>query len=225
LLVTKLLHNTTCSSQTDGKTEVTNRTLSALLRTLVQKNLKEWDLKLPHAKFAHNKTAAIAAGCSLFEALYRINPLTLIDLIPLPVHCKVSFEAEKGAKEMKKLHEHIRAHIEKVNEAYKIKANKNKKGVEYQRGDLAWLHLRKERFPTRRKSKLMLRRDRPFKVLAKVGASVYKLEFSEDMAISATFNVDDLSPYVEDKINYGDLRANPFEGREDDVGHTPVQGL
>jgi len=53
---------------------------------------------------------------------------------------------------MKKLHEQIRAHIEKVNEAYKIKANKNRKGMEYQPGDLVWLHLRKEMFPTRRKS-------------------------------------------------------------------------
>jgi len=31
------------------------------------------------------------------------------------------------------------------------------------------------------------------------------------MAISATFNVGDLSPYVEDKIDYGDLRANPLK--------------
>jgi len=56
---------------------------------------------------------------------------------------------------MKKLHEQIRAHIKKVNEAYKIKANKNRKIVEYQPGDLIWLHLGKERFPIRRKSKLM----------------------------------------------------------------------
>jgi len=68
--------------------------------------------------------------------LYRINPLTPIDLIQLPIDCKVSFEAEKRAKEMKKLHEHIKAHIEKVNEAYKTKANKNRRGVEYKRGDL-----------------------------------------------------------------------------------------
>ena len=73
----------------------------------------------------------MASGCSPFEALYGINPLTPIDLIPLPTKCKVSFEAKKRAKEMKKLHEHIRAHIEKVNQAYKAKANKNRKGVEY----------------------------------------------------------------------------------------------
>jgi len=73
------------------------KTLSTLLRTLVQKNLKEWDLKLPHVEFAYNITLASACGCSPFEALYGINPLTSIDLIPLPTECKVSFEDEKAA--------------------------------------------------------------------------------------------------------------------------------
>ena len=125
---------------------------------------------------------------------------------------QVSFEAEKRAKEIKKLHEHIKAYIEKVNKAYMIKANKNRNGMEYQPGDLTWLHLRKERFPTRRKSKLMSRRDGPFKVLAKVGTNAYKLELPGEMANLATFNVGDLSSNVEDNINFGNLRANPFKG-------------
>jgi len=37
---------------------------------------------------------------------------------------------------MKKLHEQIRAHIEMINEVYKAKANKNRKGVKYQPEDL-----------------------------------------------------------------------------------------
>jgi len=137
---------------------------------MVQKTLKEWDLKLPHAEFAYNIAPTRATGCSPFEALHGINPLTPIDLIPLPTTCKVSFEAEKSAKEMKKLHEQIRAHIENVNEAYKRQANKNRKGMDYRPGDLIQLHLMKERLTSRTKSKLMFRGDGPFKVLAKVGA-------------------------------------------------------
>jgi len=133
-----------------------------------------------------------------------------IDLERLQRHNVVA--SLSRAKEMKKLHGQIRAHIEKVNEAYKAKANKNRKGVEYQPRDPVWLCLRKERFPTRRKSKLMSREDGSFNVLAKVGANTYKLELHADTTVSATFNVDDLNPYVKDDIDFGDLRETPFKG-------------
>ena len=68
-----------------------------------------------------------------------------------------------------------------------------------------------------RKSKLMARGDGPFKVLAKVGAIACKLELPGDMAVSATFNVGDLSPYVEDEIEFGELRENLLIGGEDDA--------
>jgi len=42
-----------------------------------------------------------------------------------------------------------------VNEQYKSKANKNRYHLEFNLGDLIWLHLRKERFSSRRKNKLM----------------------------------------------------------------------
>ena len=84
---------------------------------------------------------------------------------------------------MKKLHEQIRAYIEKVNKADKGQANKNKREVEYQPGDLIWIHLRKEKFHTRRKSKLIARGDGPFRLLAKIEANAYKLELLGDMVV------------------------------------------
>jgi hypothetical protein len=42
-LGTKLLFSTTCHPKTDGQTEVVNRTLSQLLRTMIKKNLREWE--------------------------------------------------------------------------------------------------------------------------------------------------------------------------------------
>jgi len=37
---TNLLFSTTCHPQTNGKTEVVNKTLTQMLRSIIQKNLK-----------------------------------------------------------------------------------------------------------------------------------------------------------------------------------------
>src|SRR4029079_8283196 len=124
LLGTKLLFSTSHHPQTDGQTEVTNKTLITLLRSMVSKSLKDWDLKLPHAEFAYNRAPSYATGCSPFYTCYGVNPLSPIELIPLPLESRVSLEAETKAKEIKKLHEQIKAKIEKTNELYKAKANK-----------------------------------------------------------------------------------------------------
>jgi hypothetical protein len=50
------LFSTTCHPQTDGQTEVVNRTLTQLLRTVIQKNLKTWEDCLPFIEFAYNRT-------------------------------------------------------------------------------------------------------------------------------------------------------------------------
>ena len=46
----------------------------------------------------------------------------------------------------------------------------------------------------------MARSDGPFEVLEKVGSNAYKLQLPADMAVSATFNIGDLSPYMDDNI-------------------------
>ncbi|XP_056695519.1 uncharacterized protein [Spinacia oleracea] len=126
---TKLLFSTSHHPQTDGQTEVTNRTLGTLLRGLVSKTQKDWDVKLAHAEFAYNRSPTYATGHSPFEVVYGINPYLPLDLIPLP---------------------------------------------------LVWVHLRKERFPSKRKNKLMPRAEGPYKVVARVNDNAYKI-FDRDV--------------------------------------------
>ena len=47
-------------------------------------------------------------------------------------------------------------------------------------GDLVWLHLRNDRFPNERKSKLLPRADGPFKVLERYNNNAYKIDLSRD---------------------------------------------
>lgn len=51
---TELHFSSAYHPQTDGQTEVVNRSLGNLLRCLVGENIKSWDTKLPQAEFAHN---------------------------------------------------------------------------------------------------------------------------------------------------------------------------
>ena len=84
-LGTKLLFSTTCHPQTDGQTEVVNHTLSALLRTMIKKNLKEWEDFLPHVEFAYNRAVHSTTSMCPFEVVYGFKPLALTDLLPLPL--------------------------------------------------------------------------------------------------------------------------------------------
>jgi len=44
----------------------------------------------------------------------------------------------------------------------------------------------------------MPRADGPFEILERVNDNAYKVNFLDDYGVSATFNVADLSPYLED---------------------------
>ena len=106
---TKLLFGITCHPSTDGQMDVTNRTLTTLLRGMVSKCLRDWDVKLAHVEFACNRDASYATSHSPFEVCYGLNPLTPIDLIPIPKEFKVSFEAEAIAKEIKRTYKQVTA--------------------------------------------------------------------------------------------------------------------
>ena len=152
---TQLKFSTSCHPQTDGQTEVTNRTLGTLLRVLVKKNIKSWDDMLPHAEFAFNRAPNKATHLSPFQVVYGHNPKSPLDLIPIPTPTKFSWEAEKRVKEIQDLHVQLRDSIAKANERAMHHANKHKREVHFQPGDLVWIHLRKERFPSKRKTKLI----------------------------------------------------------------------
>jgi len=53
----------------------------------------------------------------------------------------------------------------------------------FQPEDLVWVHLRKERFPSKRRPKLMPRANGPFELLKKVNDSAYKINLLRDYGV------------------------------------------
>ena len=212
-LGTKLLFSTTCHPQTDGQTEVVNRTLSSLLRAIIKKNLKAWEDCLPHVEFAYNRSIHSATKFSPFEIVYGFNPLSPLDLTSLPLSERVNLDGKKKAEFVKMIHEKARLNIERRTKQYVHQANKGRKKVVFQPGDWVWLHLRKDRFPEKRRSKLLPRGDGPFQVVERINDNAYKLDLPGEYGVSASFNVADLSPFdVGD-----DLRTNPSQEGENDA--------
>ena len=145
---------------------------------------------------------------SPFEIVYGFNPLTPLDLLPLPIPEHVNLDGDKKAEYVRTLHEKVRQNIEKRNQQVANQRNKGRTKVVFEPGDWVWLHLRRERFPKQRHSKLQPRGDGPFQVVARVNDNAYKLDLPGEYSVSATFNVSDLVPF---DYEGGDLRANPFE--------------
>ncbi|KAL4318322.1 hypothetical protein GQ457_18G007920 [Hibiscus cannabinus] len=162
--------------ENDGQTEVVNRVLSTLLRAIIQKNLKSWEECLPHVDFAYNRSLHSATQHSPFEVVYGFNPLTPMDLLPLPLDQALNKDGKNKAEYVKKLHQQVRENIEKRTMQYEQQGNKGRRRITFEPGDWVWLHLRKERFPAQRKSKLLPRGDGPFQVVANINDNAYKLD-------------------------------------------------
>ncbi|KAK1609705.1 hypothetical protein QYE76_033378 [Lolium multiflorum] len=210
-LGTKLLFSTTCHPQTDGQTEVVNRTLSQLLRSMIKKNPKEWEECLPHVQFAYNRAVHSTTELCPFEVVYGFKPITPLDLLPLPIHERVNMEASKRVDFVKKIHVKTKELIEKKGKSNAARMNKKRKEMLFKPGDLVWVHFRKDRFPKLRKSKLKPRGASPYKVLAKINDNAYSIDLPEDeFGVSNSFNVADLTPY--DGEDLGASGSTPFEG-------------
>jgi len=60
----------------------------------------------------------------------------------------------------------------------------------------------------------MPRAERPFEVLERINKSAYTINLPGDYGVSATFNVADLAPYLEDET-LENLRENSSQQGED----------
>jgi len=87
----------------------------------------------------------------------------------------------------------VKAQIEKKVEQYARYSNKGRKKMIFKSGDWVWIHLRKNMFTSKRKSKLQERGYCPFQVLERINYTEYKIYLPLVYGVSNTFNVIDLT--------------------------------
>jgi hypothetical protein len=78
------------------------------------------------------------------------------------------------------------------------------------------LHLRKDRFPALRRSKLMPRAAGPFKVLTKINENAYVLDLPAKFGVFTSFNVADLKPYAGEDDELSSRTISVQEGEDDE---------
>ena len=145
MLGTKLKFSTAYHSQTDGQTEVVNRSLGNLLRSLVGDNLTTWDLFIPRAKFAYNASANSTTGMSPFEVAHGLVPRKPLDLVPVDPHIRASEDGVAFAQHVSELHKYIHDRITQQNAAYKQAADSHRRYRSFEVGDQVMVRLRPER--------------------------------------------------------------------------------
>ena len=82
-----------------------NRTLGTLLRSIIQRNLKSWEDCLPFVEFTYNRAVDSVTHGSPFEVVFGFNPLTPMDLCPLPISKLVNVNGESKTEYVKRLYQ------------------------------------------------------------------------------------------------------------------------
>jgi len=219
---TKLKFSTAYHPQTDGQTEVVNRSLGNLLRCLVSDHNRNWDLILPTAQFAYNSSINGSISMSPFEVVHGYKPRKLLDLLPMSLHARVSESAESFARRIQDLHIEITKQIQTSNAQYKLQADLHRQHNEFNVGDYVMIRIRPERFSSGANRKLHACSAGPFKVLQRVGPNAYVLDLPYNFGISSTFNIEDLVAYHKPLPIPDDPFEIPFNSSSDDPIETSI---
>lgn len=112
-LGTKLNFSISYHPQTNGQNEVENIALSTMPRVIMRDNHNSRD------EYAYNRVVHKTTNISPFEVVYGFDPLTPLDLLPLPnPHTFVYKEGATKAEFIKKMHEGIKEQIQQEIEKY-----------------------------------------------------------------------------------------------------------
>ncbi|CAL9005520.1 unnamed protein product, partial [Prunus brigantina] len=215
---TKLDFSSAYHPQTDGQTEVVNRSLGNLLRSLVGEHLKSWDQKLYQAEFAFNRSVNRSTGFSPFLINYGYNPRAPIDLAPIADLKRVHGKVEDLISQLQNVHRTTQQRLVDATSKYKHDADKKRRFMEFNVGDFVWAILTKDHFPVGEYNKLATRKIGPVEILEKINPNAYRLKLPSHVRTSDVFNVKYLVPFhgsnSDDDPN---SRANFCQPREDDA--------
>jgi hypothetical protein len=185
---TKLKYSSAYHPQSDGQTEVVNRCLETYLRCLTGRLPKMWPKWLSWAEFWYNTNYHASIKSTPFEALYGRSPPVLIRG---DVSLSAVDEVNKLTAERNEMIKEMRDQLLKAQDQMRVQANKHRREVEYQVGDMVYLKIQPyklQKLAKRFSQKLSPRYYGPYEKLERVGAVAYRLKLPEDSRVHHVFH-------------------------------------
>jgi hypothetical protein len=208
LLGFQLKFSTTFHPQTDGQTEVVNRTLVHALRSSFIKN-KQWDVYLHILQHSYNRATHSSMGFSPFEVCLGFQPLAPtefpINLTPSgsTQHPKDQQTTQHFIQNLAQCHKQVTESLQAAQECAKQCHDKHRTTLHFQPGDKVWLQMDKQCFKGRH-HKLHPLRYGPYTVLDRIGENAYRLDLPPHLGIHDVLNVNNLKlfepPLLEDTV-------------------------
>ncbi len=198
LMGIKLLMSTAFHPQTDGTSERMVRTVSQILRAMVQPDQRDWARRIPMTEFAINSSINASTGFAPFELVSGYMPTLIRDLAREPALPGVRDFAERAIANVQSAHDTIIA--SRVSQTHYANRHRREENTtddpDFKVGGLAYLSTTNLSLPKGRARKLLPKFIGPYRIIAaNPRTSTYTLELPPDLrarGIHPTFHVERL---------------------------------
>lgn len=191
------LHRSTAyHPQSDGQTEVVNKTMETFLRCFINGRPNAWAQWLPWLEFWYNTSFQVSINCSPFKVVYGREPPTLLRYEKGST-CVATLEEQLLERDA--VLDDVKAYLFKAQQRMQKYANAGRREVIFQVGDRVFLKLqpyRQQSLARRPCEKLSARFYGPFTITEKIGKVAYRLELPPDAHVHSVFHVSQLKKAV-----------------------------